>query len=231
MRAPDRQTVSVTAVPLVAVFGVSFDTKIKIIYFVCLVAAVILHEISHGVVALIFGDDTAKRAGRLTLNPVPHIDPFGSVILPALAALGGFAGFGYAKPVPVNPARLRQPRQQMLFVSLAGPATNLSLMAIGAVAARHVTLDRSDPSTLFLVLYFFAIVNLFLGVFNLLPIPPLDGSSIIERFLPRKYLQTWWKYRQYGFLILILLILVFNGVLARIIDPFTEPLERYMLDR
>jgi Zn-dependent protease len=218
--------------PLVALFGLSLDTKFKVIYFACLVVAVILHEISHGVVALIFGDDTAKRAGRLTLNPIPHIDPFGSVLLPALAALGGFAGFGYAKPVPVNPARLRQPRQQMLFVSLAGPITNLSLMAAGAVAARSMgyhLFDRDEPSTLFLIFYAFAIVNLFLGVFNLLPIPPLDGSSIIERFLPRQHLQAWWKYRQYGFLILILLILVFNGLLARIIDPFAEPLENYML--
>jgi Zn-dependent protease len=221
----------VTAVPIVAVFGLSLDTKFKIIYFATLVAAVILHEISHGVVALMFGDDTAKRAGRLTLNPVPHIDPFGSVLLPALAALGGFAGFGYAKPVPVNPARLRHPRQQMLFVSLAGPATNLTLMAAAAVTARHIGWDHfsREPSTLFLIFYAFATVNLFLGIFNLLPIPPLDGSSIIERFLPRQHLQAWWKFRQYGFLILILLVLAFNGILARIIDPFSDPLQRYML--
>ncbi len=218
--------------PVVALFGLSLDTKFKVIYFACLVVAVILHEISHGVVALAFGDDTAKRAGRLTLNPIPHIDPFGSVLLPALAALGGFAGFGYAKPVPVNPARLRQPRQQMLFVSLAGPATNLTLMAAAAVAARSIGWDGfgRQPSTLFLIFYAFAIVNLFLGVFNLLPIPPLDGSSLIERFLPRRHLPAWWKFRNYGFLILILLILVFNGVLATIIDPFIEPLENYMLN-
>jgi Zn-dependent protease len=183
---------------VIAVFGLSFDTKFKIIYFTCLVAAVILHEISHGVVALMFGDDTAKRAGRLTLNPIPHLDPFGSIILPALAALGGFAGCGYAKPVPVNPARLRRPRQQMLFVSLAGPATNLTLMAAAAVTARNIGWDglRREPSTLFLIFYAFAIVNLFLGIFNLLPIPPLDGSSIIERFLPRQHLQAWWRFRQ-----------------------------------
>jgi Zn-dependent protease len=218
---------------VIAAFGLSVDNEIKVIYFSCLVVAVILHEISHGVVALMFGDDTAKRAGRLTLNPVPHIDPFGSIILPALAALGGFPGFGYAKPVPVNPARLRRPRQQMLFVSLAGPATNLTLMAAGAVLARHIGIGgrRGDPSTAFLIFYFFALVNLFLGIFNLLPIPPLDGSSIIERFLPRRHLQAWWKFRQYGFVILIVLILAFNGILFRIIDPFARPLEDYMLGR
>src|SRR5918996_4086896 len=100
-----------------------------LIFFGCLVAAVILHEISHGVVALWFGDDTAKRAGRLTLNPVPHIDPFGSIILPAMGAITGLPIIGFAKPVPVNPGRLRHPRRDMLFVSLAGPSTNFLLMA------------------------------------------------------------------------------------------------------
>jgi Zn-dependent protease len=214
---------------MIAVFNLSFDGEAKLIYFVCLVAAVILHEVSHGVVALMFGDDTAKRAGRLTLNPIPHIDPFGSIILPALAALGGFAGFGYAKPVPVNPARLRRPRQQMLFVSLAGPVTNLSLMAIAAIVARKVGIGTTTISTTWRIAYTFALVNLFLGVFNLLPIPPLDGSSIIERFLPRRHLQAWWKYRQYGFLILFLLLFVFNGLLFRLINPLAKPLARYMI--
>src|SRR3954452_25613285 len=100
-----------------------------IVFFVALVASIILHEISHGVVALWFGDDTAKRAGRLTLNPVPHIDPFGSVILPALAVFAGFPALGWAKPVPVNPARMRHPRRDMVRVALAGPGTNFALMA------------------------------------------------------------------------------------------------------
>ena len=99
-----------------------FDQS-TVIYFFALVVAIILHEISHGVVALFLGDDTARRAGRLTLNPVPHIDPFGSIILPAMGALTGIPVIGWAKPVPVNPAQLRKPREQMLFVSLAGPAT------------------------------------------------------------------------------------------------------------
>src|ERR1700756_656037 len=108
--------------------------RFTVIYFGVLVVAIILHEIAHGVVALWFGDDTAKRAGRLTLNPVPHIDPFGSIILPALGALAHVPVIGWAKPVPVNPSRLRS-RRDMLLVSLAGPATNLSLMLIAAVVA------------------------------------------------------------------------------------------------
>src|SRR5213596_149092 len=110
--------------------------RATIIFFVALVASIILHEISHGVIALWFGDDTARRAGRLTLNPVPHIDPFGSLILPALGALANIPVIGWAKPVPVNPSRLRNSRCDMLFVSLAGPATNLILMLVAAYIAR-----------------------------------------------------------------------------------------------
>src|SRR6185503_10256514 len=104
--------------------------RVTVIFFVALVASIILHEISHGVVANWFGDDTAKRAGRLTLNPVPHLDPFGSVILPAMAALAGVPVLAWAKPVPVNPNQLREPRRHMLYVSLAGPATNM-LLCVG----------------------------------------------------------------------------------------------------
>src|SRR6516225_820753 len=107
--------------------------RVTLIYFGALIVAVIPHEIMHGVVALWFGDDTAKRAGRLTLNPIPHIDPFGSIILPALGALAGIPVIAFAKPVPVNPNRLRNPRRDMLAVSLAGPFTNFALMAVSAV--------------------------------------------------------------------------------------------------
>src|SRR5215471_13089895 len=101
-----------------------------------LIVAIILHEISHGVVAYGFGDDTAKRAGRLTLNPIPHVDPFGSIVLPAMGALAGLLIIGYAKPVPLNPNRMRNPRRYMLFVSLAGPASNMLLMIGAALATR-----------------------------------------------------------------------------------------------
>lgn len=205
------------------------------IWFGCLVVAVILHEISHGVVALWFGDHTAKEAGRLTLNPVPHIDPFGSIVLPAMGALIGFPVLAWAKPVPVNPNRMRHPRRDMLYVSLAGPASNFLMMIAAALAARALF----DPSTVppvfsvtelpvgVQILFLFAVVNLFLGLFNLLPIPPLDGSSIIERVLPAGWLPTWYKFRPYGFLVLFLLVFS-TGVISEFLLPFEDALARFV---
>lgn len=206
-----------------------------LIWFGCLVVAVILHEISHGVVALWFGDHTAKEAGRLTLNPVPHIDPFGSIVLPAMGALIGFPVLAWAKPVPVNPNRMRHPRRDMLYVSLAGPASNFLMMIAAALAARALF----DPSTVppvfsvtelplgVQILFLFAVVNLFLGLFNLLPIPPLDGSSIIERVLPAGWLPTWYKFRPYGFLVLFLLVFS-TGVISEFLLPFEDALARFV---
>jgi len=203
-----------------------------IYWFVGLVVAVILHEISHGVVALWFGDDTAKKAGRLTLNPVPHIDPFGSIILPLLGALSGFPVLAWAKPVPVNPNRLRHQRRDMLFVSLAGPATNLSLMAVAALVTRrlieghgYVFLADLPPFAAFA--FAFATVNLFLGLFNLLPIPPLDGSALLERALPARYLETWHRVRPYGMLVLFLLVFS-THIFERILDPFYDQLLKFV---
>jgi Zn-dependent protease len=199
--------------------------KISLIYFGSLIVAVILHEISHGVVALWFGDRTAKEAGRLTLNPVPHIDPFGSIVMPALGALTGIPVIAWAKPVPVNPMRMRNPRRDLVFVSLAGPASNLLLMAVSALAARQLYLSSApnvprfeDLPTGILVLFLFAVVNMFLAVFNLLPIPPLDGSVLIERVLPREWLPHWYRFRPYGFLVLFLLVFS-TGIIGKLLDP------------
>src|SRR5207237_10455946 len=110
--------------------------RFDIVFFAVLIPSVILHEVSHGWVALAFGDDTAKRAGRLTLNPIAHVDPFGTIILPLLLSLSGIGAFGYAKPVPVNPRNLRNPRQHSLYVSLAGPLTNITLALIAGLVLR-----------------------------------------------------------------------------------------------
>jgi Zn-dependent protease len=209
--------------------------RITILYFVALIVAVILHEISHGVVALWFGDDTARRAGRLTLNPVPHIDPFGSILMPAIGALTGVPVIAWAKPVPVNPNRLRNSRRDMLYVSLAGPTTNLTLMVISAIVARMLY-DPSGASTIFFdtlplgvqVALVFALVNLFLGIFNLLPIPPLDGASLIERVLPPNWLPGWHRFRPYGILVLFALVF-WTGFLSRIIEPFQDRLFEFIL--
>jgi len=208
----------------------SADVEERLVFFGCLFFAIILHEISHGVVALFFGDDTAKRAGRITLNPIPHIDPFGSILLPALLTITGFGAFGWAKPVPVNPAKLRNPRREMLYVGLAGPLSNFALMVIAAVAARAAygaytgTASRiADLPLVIQVLLFFALGNLLLGLFNLLPVPPLDGSSLIERVLPSQWLPGWHRIRPYGILVLLLLALSTN-VLGRLFSPFIDGL-------
>ena len=207
-----------------------------VIYFFALVAAIILHEISHGVVALFFGDDTARRAGRLTLNPIPHIDPFGSIILPAMGALAGVPVIGWAKPVPVNPNRLRNQRRDMLFVSLAGPATNLLLMFVAALVARSLYKPPAFSDTIFLtqlslpveIALVFAVVNLFLGLFNLVPIPPLDGAALLERVLPRKWLPGWYRFRPYGMAVIFLLVF-WGGLPSHLLDPFLRRLYSFVL--
>jgi Zn-dependent protease len=209
-----------------------------LILFGCLVAAVLLHEISHGVAAWFFGDDTAKRAGRLTLNPIPHIDPFGSILLPAMGALSGLPIIGFAKPVPVDARRLRNPRRDMLLVSLAGPASNLVLMSLAAVGTRFLlnsgrglatAIDRSGSDLLIQIVFSFAVVNLLLGLFNLLPIPPLDGSAILERFLPQEWLPTWHRFRPYGLLVVFLVVFMIPGLITRIVDPFYEGLYDFVV--
>jgi Zn-dependent protease len=205
--------------------GIDVDWHHVAFLLAAIVPSIICHEVSHGVVALWFGDDTAKKAGRLTLNPIPHIDPFGTVLLPFILSLSGLGAFGYAKPVPVNVRRLRNPRQHSLYVSLAGPLTN-GVIAVLALALFRLT----RPSLYGLVsveslplvpqyCFWLGLVNLLLGVFNLLPIPPLDGSAMIERFLPHSWWPTWLKYRQFGFGILLLLFFVVPGALDRVFDP------------
>jgi Zn-dependent protease len=204
--------------------GNGIDWSEVAIILAAIVPSIILHEVAHGVVALWLGDDTAKRAGRLTLNPLKHLDPFGTVILPLILALGHLGTFGYAKPVPVNVRQLRNPRQHSLYVSLAGPLTNIALCLLAIVLFR-ATLpdDASGYVDLLPVLpqffFFLGMLNVFLAVFNLLPIPPLDGSAFIERVLPHSWWPTWLRFRQYGFGILMLLVFVIPGALDRVFDP------------
>jgi len=169
-------------------------------FYIALLPSIILHEVSHGWVANFFGDPTAKNANRLSLNPVRHIDPFGTILLPAILLALHFPPFGYARPVPVNTSRLRKPRQQSLYVSLAGPFVNIVLSAIGLVlcdlSVGHVfgQLVVTDD-ILFNVGLALGLSNLLLAAFNLLPIPPLDGSAIIERFVPNEHLGTYYHWR------------------------------------
>ena len=168
--------------------------------------------------ALFFGDETAKRAGRLTLNPIRHVDPFGTVILPAMLVFAGQPAFGWAKPVPVNPRALRNPRRQSLLVSLAGPAVNIVLAVLAAVVLRATTGD-DDPRRFVVAV---GVVNVVLAAFNLIPIPPLDGSALIERLLPTSWWPTWLRFRQYSMGLLLVLVLLVPGMLGKVFDPALE---------
>ena len=187
-------------------------TQQEIIIFCVMVPSIILHEISHGYVANAFGDDTAKRAGRLSLNPVVHVDPVGTLIVPALLSLGSVGFFGWAKPVPVNTARLHSPRNQGVLVSLAGPAVNAVLAAVFGLAFVHFfragVLSSGAFSTGAQILFYASLVNVGLCAFNLIPVPPLDGSVLFERLLPSRYWPTYLKYRQYTMPILLGLVLL-----------------------
>src|SRR4051812_12797853 len=195
-------------------------SRSTLLFLLVLVPSVILHEVAHGAVAFHFGDDTAKRAGRLTLNPIRHVDPFGTLILPAILILAGAAPFGYAKPVPVNVSRLRRPRDHSLLVSLAGPATNLILVVIATVIWRGAS-PRGDVGR---VVLFLGYANLLLGMFNLLPLPPLDGSAVVERLLPARYWPNWLKFRQYamGILLLVLFLAPARYSFGRLFFPVLD---------
>jgi len=183
-----------------------------IILFCVIVPSIILHEVSHGWVARAFGDDTAARAGRLTLNPFVHVDPVGTLIVPALLALGGFGVFGWAKPVPVNNARLRSPRNQGVLVALAGPFTNALLAGVGAVIFiayfRNTVLQTQVLSLPAEIVFYFSLGNIGLMAFNLVPLPPLDGSVLFERLLPRRYWPTYLRIRPYTMMIVLGLVLL-----------------------
>jgi Zn-dependent protease len=229
------QTLVVIGLVAIALYAIRHTlSSTTLIVFAVAVPSIILHELAHGVTALGFGDDTAKRAGRLTLNPVRHIDPIGTLVLPGVLALAGLGAFGYAKPVPINPGRMRSPRNSALVVSLAGPATNLALAGLSIVLLRVARPAGTAQAVNFVVsnfgvgalppadrvLYLLGFVNVTLAVFNALPIPPLDGSAVVGRLLPRSALPAWYSLQQYAMPILLVLVLLDPGnFLAHVFGP------------
>lgn len=181
---------------------------------IILLFSIIIHEVMHGWVALKFGDHTAERAGRLTLNPIPHIDPVGSFLLPAALILlrTGFI-IGWAKPVPVNPLNFTDIKKGELFVSLGGVAANF-VLALLATILFHTLSPILGINNLFIDFARFTFtINFILGIFNLLPIPPLDGSKVLMSFLPLKYAREYEKLTPYGmFLLLLLWIVPIGGI-------------------
>ncbi|MBN2114793.1 MAG: site-2 protease family protein [Acidimicrobiia bacterium] len=205
-----------------------------VLFLAILLPSVVLHEVAHGWVAERLGDPTARHAGRITLNPLRHLDPFGSLVFPAVLAVAGQSVWGWARPVPVEPAHFRRPNEGMALVALAGPATNLllalvvgrlspliDLRAAGGTAAlgtgvywEGLDVGIRTGALWGRVLFAVVLVNCALAVFNMLPIPPLDGSRLLPLVLPAGARKAFHKLAPYGFLVLFLLIVALPGSLA-----------------
>ncbi len=221
----------VLAIVLVTIYSLATRHTIhlyQVIMFAVLIPSIILHEISHGLMAFIFGDDTAKRAGRLTLNPLKHIDPIGSIVLPVILTISGAGYFGWAKPVPVNISKLRRPRNQSVLVGLIGPFTNIVIASVMAVlfwvyasplliAQMKFAQGNMLPASIFLqFVYLAGFVNVALAIFNLIPIPPLDGSAIVERLLPAKWLPQYYRIRSFMIVAVLVMAVAGRSILGRI---------------
>lgn len=201
------------------------------IWIIPLIIAIVFHEVAHGWMAKWLGDPTAQEQRRLSFNPVRHVDPIGTVVLPLGLAIAGAPVFGWAKPVPVLAHRLRNPRWGMVAVALAGPGMNLILATFTAIAigAAVALLAGSTPTGIaafvFANLINFLQVNVFLAIFNLLPMPPFDGGHVVEGLLPRPLAAQYAKIGRFGFLLLILVLvvlpMVFPGadLVGRVVGP------------
>ena len=200
-------------------------------WIIPLIIAIVLHEVSHGWVANALGDPTAKRLGRLSINPITHVDPVGTILLPLSLAIAHLPVFGWAKPVPVVASRLRNPRVHMMLVALAGPGMNFALALLGTIAIAILVpfWAGSVPTgaSRFLAenLINFVTINIFLAIFNLLPIPPFDGGHVVQGLLPRPLAAQYAKIGRYGFLLLIFLLVILPmiapnaNVVGRLIGP------------
>jgi len=204
-----------------------------------LIFAIVLHEVAHGWVANKLGDHTARDMGRLTLNPISHIDLFGTIIMPLMLFIltNGKMLFGYAKPVPINPYNFRNPKKDMALSALAGPGINM-IMAIFSAFALRLVMPAAEgffpkqawdwfSFPLSLMFGYGVIINVVLGVLNLVPIPPLDGSRVVYWLLPNKQASVYYRLEPYGTLILMLLIMF--GALGKIISPIIRPLLSLLL--
>lgn len=191
---------------------------IILIELVCIVFSIMVHEIAHGYAAFRLGDPTAKRAGRLTLNPAKHLDPFGSVLLPLIMSFIGGPIFAYAKPVPYNPTYFKDRKKGELIVAFAGPASNLlqAFAGAGLCLVAQLVFSPAMPEAgiaalqwLYRIGYYYCLINLVLLFFNIIPLPPLDGASIVTAFLTPAGMEKFYKVKQYSmFILLALLFLV-----------------------
>jgi Zn-dependent protease len=210
------------------------------VWLVPLVIAIVFHEVAHGLVARRLGDPTAEQRGRLTLNPIKHIDPFGTVILPLILAISHAPVFGWAKPVPVDYRRLNHPRRDMVLVALAGPGMNFLLALLGtALLAATVSLSGGASGGVSAMIaqnaLNFLLINIFLAVFNLLPVPPFDGGHVVEGLLPSALARRFARIGRYSLLVLVALILVLPAispsanVVGRVVSPLVGAIARAFL--
>lgn len=183
-----------------------------------LLLAVTAHEFSHAKVADVLGDPTPGHYGRLSLNPIKHLDPIGALMILLVH-------IGWAKPVPINPSYFRNPRQGMLYVSLAGPLANFTVAFFVGLVFRFT--QNILPDLLLLMLFFVVEINIWLGLFNLIPIPPLDGSKILAAFLSQETLRAYLAFERYGMILLILLLTVFRPAFLMVFVPLHNLL-RYL---
>jgi Zn-dependent protease len=191
---------------------------------VVLLFAIIVHEVAHGYVALLNGDPTAKLSGRITLNPAPHIDPIGTVLLPLILLISGSRLlFGWAKPVPVNPLNFRNYTWGEITVSAAGPLSNLALAVLFAFLLR---LDLGNIGLMKLA-YYGVSINIFLALFNLVPIPPLDGSHLVSALLPRDLARLYQHLEPVGFI--LILVLFYTGILGMVLMPIYRLIALFLL--
>lgn len=210
----------------------SLDIQKFLIFLLPFSLGIVLHEVAHGYAALKLGDPTAKNEGRLTLNPIVHVDPAGLMVFVITSLLPMGFVFGWAKPVPVNPSYFKNPRQGMAISSLAGPMTNFALAIVFAgvfgLLYANTNLNYTGGFEQFVASPMIQIclagisINLVLGILNLLPIPPLDGSKVLQYFLPYHLAYRFMEFERYGFFVLILLIAF--GVLGAVIGFFYAPL-------
>jgi len=191
------------------------------VFVIPVIFAVTVHEVAHGWVASRLGDQTAKSMGRLTLNPLKHIDPVGTILVPAIMYFASGFIFGWAKPVPVNWRNLGHPRRDMAIVAIAGPVANLLMLLFWAMSAKIITLFGNEPNHLAQLLFIMCgigvTINIVLMILNLFPILPLDGGRVLTAMLPRNLAISFSRLEPYGLLILV--VLLFSGVLWKILIP------------
>ncbi len=185
-----------------------------------------VHEVAHAWTADKLGDPTARQLGRISFNPIVHIDPIGTLLLPAISAFSGLPLLGWAKPVPVDMRNLRHPYRDFAIIAAAGPISNFIQAGVLAVVVRTM-FETSDADLLPRILRYAVITNLMLAIFNLIPVPPLDGGNVLAGLLPPRLAEVFVSIRPFGFIILY--ALMFSGILSQIIGPPVELLSRLIL--